>query len=62
MFRNRRFRIPPEYREYLIIIEKSLVPITIVQIVRAILFPSLLDIVLLGIFIGVYMLIYLDLI
>lgn len=62
MFRNRRFRIPPQYREYLVLIERSLVPISIVQMARTILFPSLLDIILLTIFIGAYALLYLDLV
>ena len=60
MFRNGRFRIPPEFREYFVIVERSLVPITAVQIVRTILFPTLLDIIILGIFIAAYFLLYLD--
>jgi len=64
MFRNNRFRfrIPSEYRHYLVIVERSLIPITIVQIVRTILFPTILDMFLLAIFIGLYSLLYLDLI
>ncbi|MBU5593606.1 hypothetical protein KQI76_00335 [Amphibacillus sp. MSJ-3] len=61
MFRNNRFRIPPEFREYLVIIERSLIPICIVQIVRTVLFPSTLDMFLLAMFVGVYSLLYLDL-
>lgn len=60
MFRNNRFRIPPEFRQYLVVVERSLVPITIVQIVRTILFPTLLDLIILGIFIVAYILLYMD--
>lgn len=62
MFRNNRFRISPQMREYLIIVERSLIPITIVQIVRTILFPTMLDLFLLGIFIAIYFLLYLEII
>ncbi|MFD1018928.1 hypothetical protein [Thalassobacillus hwangdonensis] len=58
MSRLYRYRLPPWCRQWLYIIEKALIPLCIFQVIRTLLFPTTLDVLLLGIFIGLWIAFY----
>ncbi|WP_067837458.1 hypothetical protein [Amphibacillus sediminis] len=59
MARFYRYRLPPWCQKWLIIIERCLIPIIVVQVIRTLLFPTTLDVFLTGLFIGIYVAFYL---
>ncbi|WP_182200436.1 hypothetical protein [Paraliobacillus salinarum] len=60
MSRYYRYRLPPWCRTWLIIIERCLLPVLIVQCLRTLFFPTTLDVFLLGLFTGIYVAFYLE--
>ena len=59
MSRYYRYRLPPWCRNWLIIIERCMMPIIVVQSIRTLLFPTTLDVLILGFFVGIYASFYL---
>lgn len=57
---HNRYRLPTWVRRCIFVIEKATLPILIFQLIRTLLFPSTLDILLLGIFIGIFIVFYLE--
>ena len=55
-----RYRLPPWMRQCIIVIEKVTLPILIFQVIRTIFFPTTLDVLLLGMLIGIFIAFYLD--
>jgi len=55
-----RYRLPPWARQCLIIIERVTLPIMIFQLIRTLFFPTTLDVLLLGILIGLFVAFYLE--
>ncbi|GAB2560699.1 hypothetical protein [Gracilibacillus alcaliphilus] len=53
MARFYRYRLPPWAREWIFICERCILPIVIFQAVRTLLIPTTIDILLLGILIGI---------
>ncbi|MCT2537935.1 hypothetical protein NC661_02120 [Aquibacillus koreensis] len=60
MARYYRYRLPPWLRYWLLVIERCLLPIVIFQGLRTIFFPTTFDVLLLGIFIGLYLAFFLE--
>ncbi|CQR48028.1 MULTISPECIES: hypothetical protein [unclassified Paraliobacillus] len=60
MSRYYRYRLPPWCRTWLIIIERCMLPVLIVQCLRTLFFPTTLDVFLLGLFTGIYVAFYLE--
>ncbi|TFJ93979.1 hypothetical protein [Lentibacillus salicampi] len=60
MARYYRYRLPPWARNCIIIIEKVTMPILIFQLVRTLLFPTSLDVFLLGALTGLFIAFYLE--
>ncbi|MFG6116420.1 hypothetical protein SAMN05421743_105172 [Thalassobacillus cyri] len=60
MSRLYRYRLPPWCRRWLYIIEKAMLPLMIFQLLRTLLFPTTLDVFLLGIFIGIFIAFHLE--
>ncbi|WP_112181509.1 hypothetical protein [Paraliobacillus zengyii] len=58
MSRFYRFRLPPWCQQWLLIIERCMMPILIVQCVRTLFFPTTFDVLLLGVFMGIYISFY----
>ncbi|MRH42955.1 hypothetical protein GH741_09685 [Aquibacillus halophilus] len=58
MARYYRYRLPPWARYWLLVIERATLPIVIFQLVRTLFFPTTFDILLLGIFIGIFFAFY----
>ncbi|MDY0396884.1 hypothetical protein ACFSMW_15175 [Virgibacillus halophilus] len=54
MARYYRYRLPPWARRCLIIAEGCTLPIMIFQLIRTIFFPTTFDVLLLGVFIGLF--------
>ncbi|WP_173916001.1 hypothetical protein [Halobacillus sp. Marseille-Q1614] len=52
MSRFYRYRLPPWCRQFLYVIEVACVPILIYQLLRTLIFPTTLDVLLLGIWLG----------
>lgn len=59
MARYYRYKLPPWARRCIFIAEKVTLPILIFQLIRTILFPSTLDLILLGILVLVLIAFYL---
>nr|WP_091500361.1 hypothetical protein [Amphibacillus marinus] len=59
MSRYYRYRLPPWCRQWLLIIERCLFPICVFQLIRTIFFPTTIDVLFLGILIGIYVSFYL---
>ncbi|GLO66724.1 MULTISPECIES: hypothetical protein [Oceanobacillus] len=60
MARFYRFRLPPWARKCIIIIEVSVTPIMVFQLVRTLLIPTTFDILLTGLLIGLVIAFYLE--
>ncbi|WP_138415491.1 hypothetical protein [Aquibacillus sediminis] len=60
MARFYRYRLPPWARYWLLVIERCTLPIMIFQGIRTIFFPTTFDVLLLGIFIGLFVAFYLE--
>ncbi|ALX48215.1 hypothetical protein [Lentibacillus amyloliquefaciens] len=60
MSRYYRYRLPPWAKKCIIIIEKVTLPILIFQLIRTLLFPTSLDVFLLGILAGLFIAFYLE--
>ncbi|MCT1575763.1 hypothetical protein M3E13_05665 [Oceanobacillus kimchii] len=60
MARFYRFRLPPWARKCIIIIEVSVTPIMVFQLVRTLLIPTTFDILLTGVLIGLVIAFYLE--
>jgi len=60
MSRHTRYRLPNWARHCVFVIEKATLPILIFQLIRTLLFPSTLDIFILGILIGIFIVFYLE--
>ncbi|WP_181349737.1 hypothetical protein [Thalassobacillus sp. CUG 92003] len=54
MSRLYRYRLPPWCRHWLFILEKCSLPLAVFQLIRTLIFPTSLDVFLLGILIGIY--------
>lgn len=55
-----RYRLPPWLRQCIFVIEKSVLPIVIFQLIRTLIFPTTLDVLLLGFVAGIFCAFYLD--
>ncbi|QAS54033.1 hypothetical protein [Halobacillus litoralis] len=55
MSRFYRYRLPPWCRNWLYVIEKSMLPIVIFQAIRTLIFPTTFDIFLLGLVLGIFL-------
>ncbi|MCP3025530.1 hypothetical protein [Halobacillus sp. A5] len=55
MSRMYRYRLPPWCRHWLYVLEKATVPICIYQLIRTLIFPTTIDVFLLGLCIGLYL-------
>jgi len=55
-----RYRLPPWARQCLIVIERVTLPIMIFQLIRTLFFPTTLDVLLLGMLIGLFVAFYLE--
>lgn len=60
MSRFYRYRLPPWARKCIIVIEKVTLPILIFQLIRTLLFPTSLDVFLLGVLTGLFIAFYLE--
>lgn len=60
MSRLYRYRLPPWCRKCLCTFERSLLPILIFQLIRTLLWPTTLDILLLGFIAGLFFAFYLE--
>ncbi|MFD1039533.1 hypothetical protein ACFQ3N_14175 [Virgibacillus byunsanensis] len=60
MARYYRYRLPPWARNCIIVVERVTLPILIFQLIRTLLFPSSLDVFLLGILVGIFIAFYLE--
>ncbi|KGP90914.1 membrane protein [Pontibacillus chungwhensis BH030062] len=60
MARFYRYKLPPWCRQWLIIIERCVLPIACFQLVRTLFFPTTFDVFLLGILIGLYFAFHLE--
>ncbi|BAC14018.1 hypothetical protein ACFQ4N_07095 [Oceanobacillus iheyensis] len=60
MARFYRFRLPPWARKCIVIIEVSVTPIMVFQLVRTLLIPTTFDILLTGVLIGLVIAFYLE--
>ncbi|HLS10165.1 hypothetical protein [Lentibacillus sp.] len=60
MARYYRYRLPPWARKCIIVIEKVTLPILIFQLIRTLLFPTSLDVFLLGALVGLFIAFYLE--
>lgn len=60
MARYYRYRLPPWARQCLFVIEAAMAPLVVYQLLRTLLFPTTLDVFLLGIFIIIYIAFYLE--
>src|SRR5699024_6413471 len=54
-----RYRFPPWLNKCVCILEKAILPILVFQLVRTFFFTTTLDLILLGIFIGIFIAFYL---
>ncbi|MDY0408588.1 hypothetical protein ACFFIS_03465 [Virgibacillus soli] len=54
MARYYRYRLPPWARHCLIVIESVTLPIMIFQLIRTLFFPTTLDVLLLGLLVGLF--------
>lgn len=55
-----RYRLPPWARNCIFICEKATLPILIFQLIRTLFFPTTLDVLLLGIFVGLFIAFHLE--
>lgn len=60
MARYYRYRLPPWARKCIFFVEKATLPILIFQLIRTLIFPTKLDIFLLGILVGLLIAFYLE--
>ncbi|RYG74832.1 hypothetical protein EU245_01215 [Lentibacillus lipolyticus] len=60
MARFYRYRLPPWARNCIIVIEKVTLPICVFQLIRTLLFPTSLDVFLLGALVGLFIAFYLE--
>ncbi|MFD0952424.1 hypothetical protein [Virgibacillus natechei] len=59
MARYYRFRLPPWARTCIIVIEQATLPILIFQLIRTMIFPTSLDVFLLGVLVTLFIAFYL---
>ncbi|SEU08693.1 hypothetical protein SAMN05421676_11912 [Salinibacillus kushneri] len=55
-----RYKLPPWLRQVIFTIEKCTLPLMIYQIVRTLIIPTTLDVLLTGIFVGLFFAFYLE--
>lgn len=60
MARFYRYRLPPWARNCIIVIEKCTLPILIFQLIRTLIFPTTLDVLLLGLLVLLFIAFYLE--
>lgn len=60
MARYYRYRLPPWMRNCLIVLEKSMTPLLIYQLLRTIILPTTLDVFLLALFVIIYIAFFLQ--
>ncbi|WP_067727270.1 hypothetical protein [Oceanobacillus damuensis] len=60
MARYYRYKLPPWGRHCLYVLEKVTLPILIFQLIRTLLIPTTFDVLLLGLFIGLFIAFYLE--
>lgn len=60
MARFYRYRLPPWVRNCIIVIEKCTLPILIFQLIRTLIFPTTLDVLLLGLLVLLFIAFYLE--
>lgn len=60
MARYYRYRLPPWLRHCIVVLENVTLPILIFQLLRTLFFPSSLDVLLLGILVGLFIAFYLE--
>ena len=58
----RRYRFPSWVRKCIFILERALLPIIVFQTIRTILFPTSLDVFVLGVLVGILIVFHLELI
>lgn len=54
MSRFYRYRLPPWARHWILVCEKITLPLLIFQLIRTLFLPTTLDVLLLGVFIGLF--------
>lgn len=59
MTNHYRYRLPPWLNKCIFILEKAILPILIFQLIRTLLFTTTFDLILLGIFTGIFIMFYL---
>jgi len=59
MSKHYRYRFPPWLFKCVIVMEKCTLPLLIYQLIRTLLFPTTLDVLLLGMFVGLFLAFYL---
>jgi len=59
MTKHYRYRLPPWLHKCIIVLEKAILPILIFQLIRTLLFTTTFDLILLGVFIGIFIMFYL---
>ncbi|WP_077327242.1 hypothetical protein [Virgibacillus siamensis] len=60
MSRYYRYKLPSWCRKCIIVCERVTLPLLIFQLIRTLLFPTSLDVFLLGIFVGIFIAFYLE--
>ncbi|MEQ6375763.1 hypothetical protein RZN22_09815 [Bacillaceae bacterium S4-13-58] len=60
MARFYRYRLPPWARHWLLVIERVTLPILIFQLIRTLFLPTTFDVLLLGVFVGIFIAFYLE--
>ncbi len=60
MGRFYRYRLPPWLRHCIFVIEQATLPILVFQLFRTLLFPTTLDVLLLGVLTGLFFAFYLE--